>query len=634
MRRRRLLVLVTVVALAGASLVVTAPAGAQGGGGGNRSVTVSPLAVVTSSAGVEGAVHDVTVRLDRRGGTEFRVGFSEDEVGGTGDEWRAAGWGAATVATLVSGSQLGGNDITFEINGEIDGGSAGGLMTVAVLSLFNGDKVQKDISMTGAINPDGTIGPVSGIPYKVQAAADAGFKRVLVPIGQRNAPDIDGNLIDVFDLGADAGVEVEEVEDIYQAYEAFTGKPLAQIETGGSAKLSSDAYDQLESFSREYLADYTASAGEFGTLDPAIQSVLVDLAVQADASAARADQLGTQGLQAGAFAESFESAAAAKAAVTTGRALQIYFTQGVDAFISQINASAAVSEKVDVLFDQLRIGAAKQKTLTEVTALIGAYSTAIDVLALVNFADQALAAVETATTEDEALNFAITGAVVYEIAALGIDQAKQIADIGESGGGKVVTSLKELEATADFFRKAASANLNAFDQIVIESIASDAGVDLDTAKVAFQSFDLEYALAVNADILLRSKDDLPTNRESLAYAKLGASVQLYSRSAALLGKYYSFDAETDDDGNVIAVTNERALTSALDFAEAQDEGVIGILSDKDVDPTLLVAGFETAGIDREGGPGEKLEGIAGYWYGYIAGRVIAYLGGFEREGLS
>lgn len=646
MRKYRPLAIVTVIALAGASLAA-APAAAGGsgggnggggggnggGGGGDRSVTINPLAVRSSATEITGAVLETTIRLDRRGGNEFRVGFSEDEVGGSGEQWRAAGWSSVSVGTLLTGAALGGNDFTFEINGEIDGPSAGAYLTVAVIALLRGDKLDKTVTMTGTINPDGTIGPVGGIPYKVQAGADEGKATILVPAGQRNALDIDGNLIDVFDVGSDAGAEVQEVEDIYQAYEIFTGTELPRLE-GGSAELSTDAYDQLESFAREYLAERDSAAGEFLSLDPAVQGLVQGLAVDSDLAYDRATNLSAQGQQAGAFIEAFEAAALATAAVTTGRAAQIYITQGADAFLSQINSSVAVNDKVDVLFDRLGAKAKKKPSLTEATALIGAYSTAIDIQAIALFADQLIESGNNAATEEEALDAFINASVLYEIADLGVEQAEQIADVGEPGGPKATASIGELEATAEFFRKAASANLNAFDSVVVGPLSEELGVDIETAKGFLQGFDLDYALASIADVLLSGDEALPNEREEAAYASLGAAVQLYARSATLIGKYYSFEAFPDEAGNIVAVANERGLTIALEFAQAQDEGAIGALTDKGIDPTLLVAGFEVAGIDREGGPQEKLESLGGYWYGYVAGRVLAYLGGFERAGLS
>jgi len=45
--------------------------------------------------------------------------------------------------------------------------------------------MKSDIAFTGTINPDGSIGPVGGIQYKLEAVAKDGKKTFLIPIGQR-----------------------------------------------------------------------------------------------------------------------------------------------------------------------------------------------------------------------------------------------------------------------------------------------------------------------------------------------------------------------------------------------------------------------------------------------------------------
>src|SRR6266571_3698632 len=101
-----------------------------------RAVKVDALFVRRAGGTSTGGTNPVTVRISTSNSKEFRVGFTEDEVAGTGDSWRAAGWNAATVATLLNGSPLGGTEITFDVSGEIDGPSAGALMTIGILSLL------------------------------------------------------------------------------------------------------------------------------------------------------------------------------------------------------------------------------------------------------------------------------------------------------------------------------------------------------------------------------------------------------------------------------------------------------------------------------------------------------------------
>ena len=83
-----------------------------------------------------------------------------------------------TIATLLTGVPLNNREIDFTVTGTIDGTSAGALMTVAVIALMRGDQLAPDVTMTGAINPDGGIGPVSDVPAKL-AGRGAGAQDAL-----------------------------------------------------------------------------------------------------------------------------------------------------------------------------------------------------------------------------------------------------------------------------------------------------------------------------------------------------------------------------------------------------------------------------------------------------------------------
>jgi uncharacterized protein len=75
--------------------------------------------------------------------------------------------------------------IDFNINGTVIGGpSAGAAMTVATISAIEHKPVKAYVAITGTIETDGTIGKVSGLIEKGNAAAANGYKTFLVPKGQ------------------------------------------------------------------------------------------------------------------------------------------------------------------------------------------------------------------------------------------------------------------------------------------------------------------------------------------------------------------------------------------------------------------------------------------------------------------
>ncbi|WP_292392691.1 S16 family serine protease [Methanoculleus sp. UBA303] len=93
---------------------------------------------------------------------------------------------AVTLAANHSSVDLTGSDIIFSIQGpeevsEIDGPSAGALMTTLLLSVLEGFPLNESVTVTGTINEDGSIGPVGGILEKAEAAAASGKTLLILP---------------------------------------------------------------------------------------------------------------------------------------------------------------------------------------------------------------------------------------------------------------------------------------------------------------------------------------------------------------------------------------------------------------------------------------------------------------------
>ncbi len=201
-----------------------------------------------------------------------RVGIYEELSGGAGPQWRAGVWIAAIMASNTLGKDL--TDFSFSASsgGYIDGASASGLMTGGFLATMTGEKINPTVTMTGIINPDGTIGPVGGIPEKFKGNLEKGKKKLGFPIGQRWARSAaTGQMVDLVQLAKDNGAEAVEVTSVYEAYKLLTGKtlpepvPVAEKDMA----LDDDTNKKIDVLYKDWLARYGKELATLIKLDQA-----------------------------------------------------------------------------------------------------------------------------------------------------------------------------------------------------------------------------------------------------------------------------------------------------------------------------------------------------------------------------
>jgi hypothetical protein len=592
-----------------------------------RGITINPLFVSTDSSGqstggTEAVEVDIRPSIDHK----LRVAFSETEVAGTGAQWEAAGWNAVAVATLLTGAPLSNREIDFDVTGRIDGPSAGALMTIAVIALIRGDKLDSNITMTGTINPDGTIGPVGGIPYKIAGVVAAHKTRMLIPEGQRNSPDDTGKLVDVVLAGQSKGIQVTEVANVYDAYQQFTGKTLPQLAPSTNTGLEETAYEKIQAKVVSWLAKYNSAANDFASLARQVQNDLASYVASARQDQQEAQKLTDEGLQAGAFEAAVQAAALMNGIDQSGQALQVLLTQGVRPFVSRIKASQSVQGEVTGLVDTLK--AFQPQTVSDAGALISAYGNAIDAVSLSTFADNLFN--EKVSTETQAVSNAVEGALYYDIAGSLTDAANDILSVGQGFGGPKLGPTVDKGDVATFFRLAAEANLAAFQAVVIAPQADAANVSLSAAESVFAGADTDYALAQTGDSIISSLPPYFGNGATTDYAELGGAVSLYERTASLIAKYYSLGQINPKTLALTGIANDAAFNSAISLAQTQLASNIGLLRSKGVDPTLAAADNEIASVDQNGDVSSKFNALGDYWDGYLNSRVLAYLGGFPQ----
>ncbi len=203
-----------------------------------RKVEIQAVAVKTGPK-PEGAVINITVVVTPGNGEVFVSTLPYTEIDMQG---------SAQLAALTACDLLGLDYMKYDFfytihaNAPIVGGpSAGGVMCIATIAALKNLSIRRDVFMTGMIYPDGFIGPVGGIPYKLEAAASHKAKYFLIPAGQKivyvretkivkNGPFIFESTVvkpvNVVKLGEKLGVKVVEVETVNQALEYYTGYRL------------------------------------------------------------------------------------------------------------------------------------------------------------------------------------------------------------------------------------------------------------------------------------------------------------------------------------------------------------------------------------------------------------------------
>ena len=595
-------------------------------------VAVTPTADVTvqpAIASADGTTAAAPLNVSIRPSTDGKLGVTFDEhgVGSTAKQWEAAGWNAVATAAMLTGAPLANRQIHFKVNGRLDGQSTGALMTIAVIALMRGDQLEPDITATGSVNPDGTIGPVTGIPENVAAAVRARKARVLIPTGERVSMDASGKKIDVVAAGPRVGIRVVESSDIYDAYKLFTGKTLPQLPAGSTA-LNSHAYESLHAKVESWTAKFVAARSDFRSLETSVQQDLNPYAAAAQREQQQAKKLTDAGHDAGAFSATVNAAALMRAIADAGQSLPILLTQGVQPFVTKIKAGASIEGQTSGVADSL--STFSPKSVGDASALLAAYGNAIDAVNLSEFAQHLFGAKSAAGQPD--LTQVAEGAVYYDLASALTDASGELLSVGQGLGGASLAGNGNVAAVAAAFRAAGKANLASFESDVIASRARDTSVGVAAASDAVAQADTVYALARTAEQVLASLPTYLGNRATSGYADLSGAITFYVRTAMLNAKYSSLGVVDPATLQILRAANAQAFSSVMDRAQAQLGSSLALLRSQHVNPTIVAADNEIAAIDRSGNVSDKFDALGDYWDGYVNSRVLAALGGFPPPG--
>ena len=243
----------------------------------DSSVTIRAPAVSKTSTGYIGAVLSITVSALPGDGHIYVDTWPLTEL-----DTQASARLAVEVAGRMTGKDVTKYNFYYIIRSDspvIGGPSAGGAMTVATIAALEGWELNNDVMMTGMINPDGTIGPVGGIIEKLDASAELGIKKFLVPWGQtiittqETIREETGGMIQIITKPKKVNVveyakekydvDVIEVKDINDAIFYFTGKNFAEREIKGEIEIKTDFLSKKANEALERNVEYHDAIKEY-----------------------------------------------------------------------------------------------------------------------------------------------------------------------------------------------------------------------------------------------------------------------------------------------------------------------------------------------------------------------------------
>lgn len=538
-------------------------------------ITIWPAAYHGSGDKCGGSASAVEIVAEPNPTGEIQVGFFESSAGAIGDQMNASGWLSALVSAELADADLRDYRLSYSWSGLVDGPSAGGLMTSGVLALLRGEDFLGDATMTGTINPDGTIGPVGGIAYKIEGVAEAGIARFAIPLGKRQSVNpCTGATEDMVEIGRALGVEVVEVGDIYEAYAFLTGVTLPRPEMRPVEPVFPD------DLRRDFRNLHEALLGRFqaaGRIVAAARPQDFPEPFQVFWHDAEDFLQASQGeLQAGhepaAFNRIWMAVLNAEFVARATGAMQALNSQGFPALHAVVEREIAAAEAhVQAGLDALRD--VQIISLTDAGAVAGMGSLVAASLAYLDQAGWALAESRARLERATPADYEDIGRLAFEaLAQAGL--AGPVLDLAVGSKGWMGRDDRPWQRNAEpivwgreLYRAAARSNLRYVDSLHTARVAKERKLDMASAQAWVKRNDPIYLAAAGA---LKQEWDfyaLFDDEYVAAVAQMGALMGSVANAAVLVAKYYSIGVATDDLGRVTGIGGGATLQRMMDLAE-------------------------------------------------------------------
>ena len=571
-----------------------------------------------------------------------RIGVYEPEVGGTTAVWRATTWSAALVAAQLTDFDPRALQLSVESARSTDGPSAGALLTVHLVAAIRGDKLRDDVAMTGTINPDGTIGPVGGLPMKIEGAAKNGKRLVLIPEGQNvEVDERTGRNVNLIEYGQSRGVTGRPVSDIWAAYREFTGVTLHQPEPGVIPRLPPEIDSLVLQRIERWIKLTRAARDKYASWPEYTHLPFCENMIQLSRdSYDRASQMLNQGEHTAAYMDAVSGALYAWMAHEFGRYVYQLPTGSV-ATLNQLPMQHGwLVKEIDQTTQALRNF--KPRTFDQMAMYLNAGTTYVEGLCAFEIAEdlkhlhqsgymqKALAVDGDEFNSGDSLRQAAFSlfAGVFQIAAwIDMKLTTDYWELAANYGGKPLPEQPELVTVWNFYRRGAEANQTIVNELVVDPAARQMEMPTDLVKAILPMGDPYYGIAnVGLTRVLPQLRRRLGDGEQLEYVSLAGAMYLHSVTATLIAKHYSVGVDFGDDLTIVRIHREPVLAEWINKSRRQVEGAIQSLLARGVDVTTVTQIYWLARVEeRRPKPEDRFNALQRYFYANLMAQMLGQL---------
>ena len=613
----------------------------------NHRVTVQALWYGTSSEGliVSGVTPVEITAVADDPDSPLAVDLRGLQAEGAGPMWTAATSVAAVQAVLESGIDPRIGQLQYSLNEEIDGPSAGALMTVGSLAAIAGVAISDSITMTGTVLPDGSVGAVAGIPAKIRAAAEAGFTQVLIPIGSEVSVDPSTKLaVDTIDQGKSLGVTVTPVRSIPEAYSILTGKALEKsvaaprpIDSGILQLLSTrseglilSAQAVQDSLQPELGSESSGSESDTTTPATAAEPPALAESPSAAESPALAESPSVAELIDAAETALAQKdpvlafAAAAEASLAARRqTVSATFAAASDTPLVELTAQVALEAEESRVLINAEVRRTAEFPVTKIAQLpaLGATLAWGDfALSSINVVQDRLKAVDTFAELVEIAQFLEVAQFEAETYMTADAEALQYLGIRPMSDTKATVGL--LNAYVDLLNYAATSNRIYAESLGLDNSSSPYLTDLISESASQATIDASKTFKLRG----------PTAQVS---RRLGVAMLSFVETTQLVNNLTAQASTTGDDPpNLLPIKDPEQVQSEAEAANQIAKGQVRKIHAADLDPSAI-QWHSQWGADLAFGrlpqtsDEQKLHGVVFQWFAVLQSRLLVALDGLD-----